>query len=219
MSWWGCVAAVVGAQGAGAVAAVDILEHADDEVDGGAAVEAHALGAAEGNGGVFAHEELDEHVDVVVAGVEDGNVAPAVAGVVLAQDVGGHGVHGCLVGAAVGVGLRYGVEAAHLHVGPEAVEAREERLAHVLVAFDAELVGEAGEEGVVEAHDAVGAAVVGVVGGVGAPHDVAGGEVVDGHAVVEQAAVGVAEAVDGLLLVADDEAVGAGVEAVGHEGA
>ena len=166
----------------------------------------------------MAHQVIHHVLGLAAAAHQHGDAAPVVAAPVLRFYFPGHGLQrGFLELRGRGIFFvagqsRVGLDA---HACAQAVEFAEERLAHVFVAGHVVKGRQAREQSVVEAHHAVGAAMVGIVGRSGAAHDVAPRKLL-GHAVVQQAAVGVAEAVYRLLFVAYDQAVG-GVDAIGHE--
>ena len=89
-------------------------------------------------------------------------------------------------------------------------------LHHIGIIRSVERAAQQAEQSVVEAHYLGRRTVVGVLLGHGAAQFVLAGEVDVLHHMSQQGAVAVAEAVDGLFLVADDEIVVV-VDTVGHQ--
>ena len=140
---------------------------------------------------------------------EHGDITPAVAGVMLGYDALGREPQRCLL-----VGLGVVGETGQAYICRYVFDSL---LGHVVIRRDAEAAAKTAEEAVVETHEVGGASVVGVVGRLVAAYCVRRREVFFGDTVAQQCAVAVAEAVDGLLLVADDEAVVALGDAVGDK--
>ena len=177
------------------------LEHTHYRAHGGRRAEQQSLRRQHLYLRVVGYDVLDRSARLLARTRKDEDVAPAVATFfVLPDDVGTHVFeHRRSVERINAFGGKH-----KLHIGRDVCERGTHSLHHIAVAARSNHRRELGEETVVEPYDAAGAAVIGVVGLREAPEHMAVGEVARLHYATEQFAVGVAEAVYGLLLVADD---------------
>ncbi len=196
------------------IGALDELEHADYRPHGARAVEHQRLAREQAYLGVVGYKVLGSGLGLLAFAGEYENVAPAIAGIVLPQYLSCHFGEYLLLYA---VGL--GIDEFQADIGRSVGLLPRWCLHNVAVAVGTAKPSHAPEQAVVEPHYRPGAAVVGIVGGVCAAQRVRGGEVALAHDMAQQGAVGISEAVDCLLLVADYEAVVAFGYAVGHQGA